>query len=53
MRVLMDRPKECETHAIFIRAGDTGGSGDNGMKPHNFKVSVRNFSVVFFYFYNF
>ena len=35
MRVLMDRPKECETHAIFIRAFDSGGSGDNGMKPHN------------------
>ena len=50
MRVLMDRPKECETHAIFIRACDSGGSGDNGMKPHNFQVSVRNFSVVKFIF---
>ena len=57
MRVLMDRPKECETHAIFIRVGDSGGWGDNGMKPQYFQVSVRNLSVVIlyidFYFYTF
>ena len=41
----IQNPRNC------YQGPDSGGRGDNGMKPHYFQVGVRNFSVVIeFYF---